>query len=240
MPKLLSVRLFLLLALILGTVPVGSGLWKRVETPTYGLRRAPETPTAGIVDGLVQAIQLTGEQLFNVWEQVNPAPPEPEPKEEQYVIGRPDGGITPESGSRLMIAKIGVSAPISVKGVSANGVMQDPNGAWDVAWYNFSAGPGAGNAVFAGHVDYAGVGPAVFWGLSALGDGDTIVFRGGGAEIVYRVAWNRLYAGGAAPIAEIVGQNGQDAITLITCGGAWNAAARDYSHRRVVRAIRVS
>jgi hypothetical protein len=47
--------------------------------------------------------------------------------------------------------------------------MPSPDNAWDVAWYDFSARPGAGsNAVFSGHVDYHDVGPAVFWNLRDL------------------------------------------------------------------------
>ena len=62
-----------------------------------------------------------------------------------------------------------VDAPLVTLGVDDNGVMQSTSNAYDVAWYDFSARPGAGgNAVFSGHVDYHDVGAAVFWNLREL------------------------------------------------------------------------
>src|SRR6185312_15958077 len=57
--------------------------------------------------------------------------------------------------TRIIIEKAKIDAPIVEKGVDEQGVMQAPDNAFDVAWYNFSAHPGFGsNAVFAAHVDY--------------------------------------------------------------------------------------
>lgn len=142
---------------------------------------------------------------------------------------------------RIVIEKIGVDAPVSVKGVDRNGVMQDPNGAWDVAWYNFSAKPGwGGNAVFSGHVDYINIGPAVFWNLRRLSDGDLVRVRlGDGTEYEYRVVSTVRYTAYNAPVADIIGHTEKESVTLITCGGTWDARAREYTERLVVRAERV-
>jgi len=65
--------------------------------------------------------------------------------------------------ARLVIPRIGVDAPVTVKGLDPNGVMQNPNGPEDVAWYDFTSRPGqGGNAVFSGHLDYQDCGPAIF------------------------------------------------------------------------------
>ena len=64
--------------------------------------------------------------------------------------------------ARLVIPKIGVDAPVAVKGLDPNGAMQNPNGPEDVAWCDFTSRPGqGGNAVFSGHLDYHDYGPAV-------------------------------------------------------------------------------
>jgi hypothetical protein len=56
--------------------------------------------------------------------------------------------------TRIVIPKAKVDAPLVMLGIDDNGVMQSTSNAWDVAWYDFSARPGAsGNAVFSGHVD---------------------------------------------------------------------------------------
>ena len=84
---------------------------------------------------------------------------------------------TPSSAplTRLVIPKAKVDARIVTLGIDGNGVMQSTSNAYDIAWYDFSARPGAGgNAVFSGHVDYHDVGPAVFWNLRDLQPGDVI------------------------------------------------------------------
>ena len=64
---------------------------------------------------------------------------------------------------RLVIPKMGVDAPVTVKGLDQNGVMQNPNGSGDVAWYDFTARAGQGdNAVFSDHLGCHDHGPAVF------------------------------------------------------------------------------
>jgi len=79
---------------------------------------------------------------------------------------------------RLVIPKIGLDAPVTVKGLDPNGAMQNPNGPEDVAWYDFTARPGpGGNAVFPGHLDCHDYGPAVFARLREMTAGDLVVVR---------------------------------------------------------------
>lgn len=91
---------------------------------------------------------------------------------------------------RMHIPTINVDAPISRRTVARDGVLHDPIGPSDVAWYDFASLPGfggtpggGGNAVFAAHVDraghsdYAGVdysGPGIFFWLDRLHAGDVI------------------------------------------------------------------
>ena len=73
---------------------------------------------------------------------------------------------------RLIIPAISVDAPVTPRTVDRDGQMPSPDGPRDVIWYDFSALPGlggrpgaSGNTILAGHVDYHGYGPAVFWDL---------------------------------------------------------------------------
>lgn len=60
-----------------------------------------------------------------------------------------------------------------------DGVMLDPSGPWVVAWYEGTARLGErSNTVMAGHLDYWDVGPAVFYNLGSLQEGDEIHVTG--------------------------------------------------------------
>ncbi|HZV51972.1 MAG TPA: class F sortase [Candidatus Dormibacteraeota bacterium] len=141
---------------------------------------------------------------------------------------------------QLVIQRLNVEAPVEIKGVDSHNVMESPSRPFDVAWYNFTAKPGAGhNAVFAGHLDYWGVGPAVFWNLRNLRPGDTIaVISGQQTGITYRVTQSWDYTVSNIPMASVLESGRQDEITLITCAGAFHNGG--YDHRLVVRAVRVS
>ena len=142
---------------------------------------------------------------------------------------------------RLLIPAIGVDAPVSVKGVRPDAVMDVPNGPEDVAWYNFTARPGmGGNAVLSGHLDYRNYGAAVFWRLKELGEGDIVEVRlADGSALRYQVSLKLSYDARMAPVSEIVGPTSKEVVTLITCGGTFDSGSRNYSDRLVVRAERI-
>jgi len=142
---------------------------------------------------------------------------------------------------RIVIPSIGVDAPITDKGVGADGMMEPPDGPEDVAWYGFTAFPGGGsNAVFSAHVDYHGYGPAVFADLKKLEKGDLVeVHTADGTVYRYEVTLSLSYPAETAPAEDIVGPTSREVITLITCAGSFDQATRRYSHRLVVRAERL-
>jgi hypothetical protein len=171
----------------------------------------------------------------------------------------PTVDINPQAvgdGDRLVIAKFGVNAPLTLKTVGTDGVMPNPNGPDDIAIYNFSAWPGkggspglGGNTVLAGHVDSGtkackngSVPPpcqAVLWDLNGLRNGDEIELRFGGQSFRYRVTSNQPVSAASGPWDQIVSSTAQESITIITCGGDFNRQTREYSNRQVVTAVRV-
>jgi len=142
---------------------------------------------------------------------------------------------------RLVISSVNIDAPVVVKGLDENRVMQSPDNAYDVAWYDFSARPGEGsNAVFSGHVDYVNVGPAVFWRLKDLQPGDRIDVRfADSVTLAYAVTAINTFDAATAPIDQIVAPTPTDSLTLITCTGQFNRSTRQYDQRLIVRAERV-
>ena len=144
--------------------------------------------------------------------------------------------------ARLVVPAIGIDQGVVDGGVDPiTNSMIAPDGPFEIAYYRYSAQPGTGNAVFSGHVDFVNVGPAVFWNLRKLKEGDGVLVRlADGLELRYEVVfnavydvddgpWDRLFARDAAP----------DAVTLYTCDGDFDRRSQTYSQRRVVRAVRV-
>jgi len=121
-----------------------------------------------------------------------------------------------------------------------DGVMEAPSGPTDVAWYQQTDLLGeVGNVVMVGYVDYFDVGPAVFFHLQDLEQGDEIVATGtDGNRYVYTVERVELYEVvdmTDETVEEIVGPTQEASITLITCGGEFDYDRGVYLSRTVVR-----
>jgi hypothetical protein len=153
-------------------------------------------------------------------------------------LGLNTAGFEAQLPVAMVIPDAGVDASVETRSL-VNGVMQDPTGPWVVSWYDFSSFVGGpGNAVFAGHVDYWGVGPSVFQALADVGTGATISVIGqDGTEFVYEVIDSYrvdAYALTEAQFQEITGPHEEAVLTIITCGGAFNGS--EYLQRDIVRA----
>jgi LPXTG-site transpeptidase (sortase) family protein len=143
---------------------------------------------------------------------------------------------------RFSAPRVGINAAVEVLTLDGTGAMQDPSTPTKVAWYDFSARPGQlGNVVIAGHVDYANFGPAVFWRLRDLKQGDRVeITLSDGLVFIYEVESLNYYQAANAPVKEITGPTDYEAITLITCGGSFNRGSRSYNERLIVRATRIT
>ncbi len=138
----------------------------------------------------------------------------------------------------LAIERAGIDAGIESLRV-VDGAMQDPSGPWEVAWYENLGNLVAGNIVMAGHIDYWNVGPSVFYNLASLQPGDEILVSGDdGKRYPYTVEWIRQYDSATIPLDEVAGPTGEQSLTLITCGGAFDYVNGHYLQRTVVRANR--
>ncbi len=143
----------------------------------------------------------------------------------------------------LVIDAAGIDAQVEVQQI-VEGVMQNPSGPWIVSWYEQTARLGeGGNVVMAGHVDYWNVGPAVFFNLRDVVEGDEIqVFGEGEVAFTYAVEFNETYdleELTSGTITELVGRTEDPRLTLITCGGEFDYASGEYLSRMVVRAALV-
>jgi LPXTG-site transpeptidase (sortase) family protein len=156
----------------------------------------------------------------------------------------------PPPPTRIAIPRLYIDAPVITMTLDAERSPQVPDRPDQVAWYDFSYLPGQGNnAVLSGHVDWQTRSGApiagVFYRLRELEIGDLVtITQDGGTELKYRVTGNVATTYDDPNIVRAMGPTSKDAITLITCGGAWvidrsEQFGGSYSHRVVVRAERV-
>ena len=143
---------------------------------------------------------------------------------------------------RIVVDKIKVDAPVVEMGLDGDGVPQVPLNGEDVAWYNFSAKPGAGsNAVFAGHVNWAGA-LGAFGKIDELVEGDMVrLISDDGRELTYEVTANYKVDPSDPESLKVMAPTPTDTITLITCGGTWipdrsDRFGGDYTNRTIVQA----
>ncbi len=144
---------------------------------------------------------------------------------------------------RLRIPAIEVTARVNPVGVNQrSGEFEVPPSVDEIGWYRY--GPGleaeAGSVVIAGHVDSAEQGKGAFYRLRELTPGDTLTATGDdGTERTYRVVAREEYDKRKIPLERYFARDGRPRLTLITCGGPFDAEARRYRDNIVVTAVPV-
>jgi sortase (surface protein transpeptidase) len=136
----------------------------------------------------------------------------------------------------LSIPSIKVDTLIEYVGLTKGNVMDVPLNPRNVGWYRLGAQIGEkGNAVVAGHLDWAGIGPAVFWDLKKLQPGDLVyVFSASGTKQTFRVTETAAYPYNSYPQERVFGESEEAHLILITCNGTFNSASASYDKRLVV------
>lgn len=152
-----------------------------------------------------------------------------------------DGTIPSANGTftptRIWIPAIEVNAVIEPVNI-INRVMGVPENAWSVGWYPSISSPGEWtNVVMAGHRDWWGLGPVVFWNLSKLTEGNKIYVMGeDGSGFTYLVTRSWI-VDATIDANSLIEDTGTESLTLITCDGQFNGS--EYTSRRIVRAERI-
>jgi LPXTG-site transpeptidase (sortase) family protein len=147
---------------------------------------------------------------------------------------------TPLSASqplRILIPKIGVSAPFVHLGLKPGGEMETPKDPDTVGWYTASPTPGAlGPSIVAGHVTWNRK-PSAFFRLGSLRPGDVVhIQRMDGRTAVFAVTKIATYQKDRFPTADVYGDVSNAELRLITCGGEYVETSHRYLANVVVYA----
>ena len=142
--------------------------------------------------------------------------------------------------ARLQIGRLGLTARVDAVGIdAATGDFAVPPSIDEVGWYRFGPGLEAttGSIVIAGHVDSAEQGKGAFFRLRELTPGDEITVTGSdGVRRGFTVVAREVFAKTAVPLERYFARDGAVRLTLITCGGPFDARTRHYRDNVVITA----
>jgi sortase (surface protein transpeptidase) len=136
---------------------------------------------------------------------------------------------------RVEIPRIGVVSSLDRLGRAPDGTVQEPR-RWAVAgWYAPGTRPGdPGSAVILGHVD-SKRGPAVFFRLRELRQGDRVTIgRADGSSVRFVVKRIEQYPKDRFPTDDVYYPTLTPALRLVTCGGEFDATVGRYRSNLIV------
>lgn len=119
-------------------------------------------------------------------------------------------------------------------GTAAGGTIAMPADADQAGWYKGSPTPGEhGNTIVVGHLDSSN-GPAAFYGLGAVRNGDRITLtRHDRTKVTFTVTRMAVYSKGDFPSQSVYAPTLQTQLTLITCAD-WDDSRKWYRSNLVV------
>lgn len=141
--------------------------------------------------------------------------------------------------THLNIPAVGIQADFEEPlGLNEDQTIEVPDTYTEVGWYKHGPTPGEqGPAVVLGHVD-SFEGPAVFWPLKELEEGDEVhIEREDGTIATFIVTSKATYDQNEFPTEEVYGPTEFPELRLVTCSGTYDKGIQRYSHNLVVYAI---
>lgn len=164
----------------------------------------------------------------------------PAPSEPAAPAPDPSPAAAAPAPVSLTIPAISVNTRLIRLGITAQGTLQVPTSTAVAGWYTGSPRPGQiGSSVIAGHID-SHLGPGIFYRLSGLRPGERIyVRRANGSLAVFSVTAVRQYPKDRFPTSQVYGPAPDAELNLITCGGTFDYATRNYLSNVVVYSTEV-
>ncbi|MGK5682300.1 class F sortase [Actinoplanes sp. URMC 104] len=156
-----------------------------------------------------------------------------------------DGRLPARTGAdapaRLRIPALDLDASVEAVGIDPRtGDFAVPPSVDRVGWYRYGPGFAArtGSIVIAGHVDSAAEGEGAFFRLGSLEAGDVVTLTAAdGRARSFEVLARERFRKTAIPLERYFARDGAVRLTLITCGGPFDAATGHYRDNVVVTAV---
>lgn len=148
--------------------------------------------------------------------------------------------VEPSQPVSLSIPAIDVRSPLLQLGLRDDNSLEVPPEEPDskAGWFEQSPTPGEiGPSIILGHIDSAEHGPAVFYELTKLRNGDKVtVDRADDTTAVFRVDRTVRYPKNEFPTLEVYGNLDHAGLRLITCGGEFDFSQGSYEDNIVTYA----
>ena len=170
---------------------------------------------------------------------VNPLSTIPRTRSDATVLPIRDPGATPR---QIRIPRLSIDAPVDEVGLIGDGKVEVPRDVSRTGWYRYSQvlESDEGSTVIVGHRDGVDQGAGAFYGLGELQLGDRIVVTtAGGDRVRYEVVARESFDKQIVPLDELFSSAGPHRLTLITCGGPFDATTLGYTDNVVVTAVPV-
>lgn len=139
----------------------------------------------------------------------------------------------------VRVPSVGLELGVVPVGVRDDGQMDVPDLVTELGWYRYGPAPGAeaGSAVLAAHVDST-IGAAPMASVLRASAGDAVEVTTASGEVLrFRITSIEQISKAALPLRSLFARDGAHAMRLVTCGGAWDAAAGAYQDNIVVTAV---
>lgn len=203
----------------------GPALWMvPILLATWGVVQLAQTPEAHSLDVPSQT-EITAPIVL--------ATPAPEPS----AARAPILGLKRSPPKKILIRSVWIKGDIDQVGLARDGTIDTPSyeRAGNAAWYKHSPTPGeAGASVILGHVD-SKKDRAVFFELRRVKRGDRIeITRADGSKPVFTVDSIEQFAKNDFPTERVYANTADPTLRLVTCGGRFDPAIKDYLDNIIV------
>lgn len=138
--------------------------------------------------------------------------------------------------ARFMIPRLNINAEVKSIGLTKDGAIGAPEGAYEVSWFNEGTRPGQkGNAIVSGHSGrWKNGSNSIFDLLYTLQSGEKINVKDEHGKVIsFTVKGKRVY-GKDENVPELFYKSDNAYLNIITCYGDWIEKEKTYSKRLIV------